>query len=513
MPATYSVCIDWDGDGTFAAVGDDVSKRILARSNLVVQYGRDQARSLAPMAPGKAEFELNNSTRDYSPENALSPLAGRILPARGVRIQATLIGNMYTMFRGRIDEYDVLPAIETKSVRITALDPMAQFKNSQVSVDLLFSVTTGQAINAVLDALGWPAADRDIDRGATMIRWYWEENTDGLAALQRIVASEGPGAFVYIDDNNKVVFRDRHHRLTRTASTTSQATFRGSGQEPVMSPPLVYDHGWRDIINSITVAVDERDPASELAEVFTSDRTYSIADGQTLSVRAVASDPFFAAVTPVSGTDYTLASGAVTVTLSRTSGQSTTVFIKATGGPAVLTSLKVRAYPVRVVRTLQVQAEDSTSIGKYGRRAPSLDMPWAGVNDAQSIAEIILAQRAERLPIVTITVGGTDTRLTQQLTRRLSDRITIIDTETGLSAPFYIDRVEHRVIEGGESHVTVFGCEKVPTQPANVFILGSATRGVLGTNKLGKDGLDDPANLFILGSATNGVLGTSLLAH
>ena len=57
--------------------------------------------------------------------------------------------------------------------------------------------------------------------------------------------------------------------------------------------------------------------------------------------------------------------------------------------------------------------------------------------------------------------------------------------------------------------VTV-GLEACPTQVANVFILGSATRGILGTNRLGKQGLDDPSTVFILGSS---LLGTGLLGH
>ena len=57
---------------------------------------------------------------------------------------------------------------------------------------------------------------------------------------------------------------------------------------------------------------------------------------EVLTFTASASDPFINAVTPVSGTDYTLLSGAVTPTLSRTSGASTTITLTAGGGGAVL---------------------------------------------------------------------------------------------------------------------------------------------------------------------------------
>lgn len=518
MPAQYEVRIDWNGDGTFSAVGDDVTKRVLERTTLSMTYGRDQVRALSPISPGEAELEINNQSRDYSPENAASPLAGNVLPGRDLRIQATVAGVTYSLYRGFLDDYDVLPDVETKSVKLSAVDLLGRFRDATVSIDLQSGIRTGAAIGLILDKVGWPAASRDIDPGATVIPWYWEERTDALAALQKLIASEGPGSTAYVGGDGSFVFRDRHHHLTRAASKTSQATFRGGGTspEPIISTPLVYDQGWRDIVNDVTVAVAERQPAAELSAVWTSDATLSIADGETLLLIAEASDPFYSAVPPVAGTDYTPLSGAVSITMSRTSGQSTTLYITASGGPAVLQGIQVRGYAVRVARTVQVKASDPTSQSKYGVRSyPGGDpAPWAGVHDARAIAEMILAQRAERLPIVRIRlVSANDTRLVHQLVRDLSDRITIVDTETGLNAEFYIERIEHTVLENGLFLETVFGCEKVPAQTPNVFILGSATRGVLGTNRLGKDGLDDPANVFILGSATQGVLGTNLLGH
>ena len=502
MPATFDVRIDWSGNSDFTGTGENVTTRTLARTDLVINYGRDQARSLAPIVPGRAEFELDNTSRDYSVDNLSSPLAGLILPARQVRIQATL-GSTYTLFRGHLDDYEVLPDRSSRSVRVSALDMLADFK-TDVSVELQDAVTTGEAIGLVLDALGWPEADRDIDVGATTIRWFWVERADGLTELQRIVNSEGPGAFAHVNESGQFVFRDRHHRLTRSASTTSQATFRDTGTEPLFSGPLVYDHGWRDVINSVTISVDERDPTAELEDVWSSDRTYSVADGQTVPIHAEGSDPFYDAVVPVAGTDYTLVSGTVEITMPRTAGQSTTLFVRGVGGPAVILGLKVRAHPVRVVRTIQGQAEDTASIAKYGRRTYSGEAPWAGVEDAQAIADTILAYRAERLPIVNLrVVNGNDTRWTQQLSRDLSDRITIVDAETGLSGDFFIERIEHRISDAGLFHETVFGCEKVPTAGTSLFRFDVAGAG-FNDGKFGATGLDNASTMFRFDTASQG---------
>ena len=161
---------------------------------------------------------------------------------------------------------------------------------------------------------------------------------------------------------------------------------------------------------------------------------------------------------------------------------------------------------------MQVLAEDSTSIARYGRRSwpTDRDPVYASLPDATSIAAIVLAHRAVRLPTVTLTVKGNDARLLHQLSRDLSDRVRIVEPETGLDADFWIEQIEHTI---GAEHVTRFGCEKIATQPVGVFIIGSATRGVLGTNTLGRAGLDDPATVFILGSVTQGVLGTNITGH
>jgi hypothetical protein len=509
--ATYDLRIDWANNDSFTDTGDDVTSRVLGREPVSISYGRESQRSSSQVQPGQASFALNNISREYSPENGSSPLAGNILPARPVRIQATHLSNTYTLFRGHTDNFDVIPERLERAVKVTCLDLFAKFREATISTDLYFSITTGQAIGYILDAIGWPAADRDLDNGATTIRWWWEEGTDAFQALERVVNSEGLPALVTVDADGKFVFRDRHHRLTRTASKTSQATFRDAGAEPKFSAPLVYDQGWRDVINSVTLSVDERVPDGELSNVFETERIYSVSDGQTLPIRAESSDPFTGAVVPEEDTDYALRSGTITLTLSRTTGSSATIFVKAIGGSAIIDGMRLRAYPVRVASTFQVHAEDSTSIDRYGRRSYSQDAPWAGIHDAEAIAQIILAHRAERLPVVTFrVVNGNDTRLTQQLSRDLSDRVTIVDAETGLSDEFFIERIEHTISEAGRFHETVFGCEKVPSQPTDVFKLDV---GQLDVNRLGVEGLSDPTTVLLLDDATQGKLDEALLGY
>lgn len=490
----HDVRIDWNGDGDYSDTGEDVSADALDTGGLTVQYGRDQNRSQSPMAPGQMAFELNNASRDYSPANTSSPLSPNVLPARALRYQITHDSVTYTIFRGHTDNYDVQSL--SKLVSLTALDALADLRGTEVSTELHHGIRTGAAVGLILDAIGWPAADRDLDSGATIIPWWWLDRTDAYQAMEDVLASEGLPALLTVDANGKVIFRDRHHRLTESASLTSQATFRDATTEPILSG-LTYDQGWRDIVNSVTLSVDERRPAGVAEAVWSSDQIYSVTDGETVTVRTQPSDPVLDAITPVEDVDYRVRSGTVSIALSQTSGTAISILITGVGGPAEIDQLQLRAYPVSVRRTVQIHVEDSASDDAYGMRAPGLDAPWVGVHDALSIAEITLAHRAEPLPIVRMLLDGgdNDTVLAEQLGRDLSDRVTVIETETAINDDFFLERIEHTVSDGGGRLATVFGLEQAPTQIDSAFTFDVAGRG-FDDGKFGKTGLSDPDNIF-----------------
>lgn len=489
--------------------GEDVTSRLPERSEVTVEYGRDQARSLSPARPGEAEFELDNESRDYSPENTGSPLAGKVGPGRNLVLQATHDSKAYTLYRGHLDDFQVHPDKGDWSVSFSALDGLARFKSVKVSTALYPAVRTGEAIGYVLDALGWTAG-RDIDLGATTIRWWWEENENAFEVLERLVNSEGPGAFMHIGTAGEFIFRDRHHRLTRTASTAVQATFRDSGAEPLFEQPFEYDYGWRDIINHVEFRVDERAVAAGSEAVWTDSEQYRLASWETRQFHAAFEHPVHSIYTPTNGAaatnpDFVVSAGSIlSITLSRTSGQSVTITVSAGVSGATVDSMQLRGFFVGVVRTVIVSAEDTTSIAKHGRRTYDEDVPWLGRNDAAAIADLILGQRAERLPIVRIrTVNSSSTALTQQLARDLSDRVRIIEAETGLDSEFYIDQIEHRISENALLHETVFGCEEIATLPGNVFMFDVTGRG-FNDGVFATTGIDDHTKVFRFDHATQG---------
>ena len=181
--------------------------------------------------------------------------------------------------------------------------------------------------------------------------------------------------------------------------------------------------------------------------VWSTTTPYTLANGQSITLTATASDPFFNAITPQNGVDYTKTGpGNLQVTLSRTSGQSVAVTYYAIGGTVSLSKLQLRATSLPVTQTVTVAQSDSTSVGQHGQQNYPSQCPWAGVEDVLAIAEIVLLRYAQRRPVVEFTVSASDpVHYVHVLTRTLSDLINVQHDELGLNAPYFIEHIAHTI--------------------------------------------------------------------
>jgi hypothetical protein len=508
-PDGIRVEVDWSRDGDYTTVGDNVTALVRPQQGAVTaEYGRDQVTALAPTVSGRGSLVLDNRDRRFSPRAATllngsaNPLYGKIKPARPVKITRTISSTDYVLFLGHTDDNPINPDPELKNVSLSLLDSLADFRGQTISTGLYSGVRTGQAIGYILDACGWSATLRDLDAGATVIPWWWEDGTDALTALEKIIRSEGPPALLTIGADGAIVFKDRHHRLLDSASVTSQGTWRASGQlEPVMQRPFSYDESWTNIVNTGTASVDVRLP-QELQPVWTSDVTLSLSAGESKLITASASDPFYGAVAPVAGIDFTVVSGTVNTSLIRSSGASATIIYTAVGA-AVITALQLRAQPITVAYTVQVSASDVDSIADFGSRSFPGDLPWCSPDDAQAVLSTAVAQRSQPLPIVSarFLIGRNITKAAAILVRDLSDRVTIIEPETALNNDFYVESIGHE-LSGVHDHAVTFGLEAIPAGISPMFRFDTTGAGFNDGKFSG--GVDDPTTMFLFDDATAG---------
>lgn len=503
----YSVQIDWNNDGDWTDGNEDVTEDVAAVAGVAIQYGRDAAKTLSPTAGGTAGMELDNVSEKYTPANEASPLYGLLLPGRPVRMQVTIGPSTYSLFYGHTDDSPLDPDITQQSVTMSMLDGLAKVRGQNVSTSLYRGIRTGEAIGYVLDAIDWPVGMRDLDMGATVLPWWWCSEVDAYEAIVELVKAEGPPALLSIGPAGEITFRDRHHRLLEASSRDVQAYWSARSLAEGSRVTL----SWGDVINRVEFEVQEREPDPELSAVWQTEDVVTLTPGESYVYRVIASEPFTDAVTPVANTDFVILTGGLaSITLSRTSGQRVSITVTADANHTQIMGMALRAIAIPVRRTWVVQAEDTTSIAKYGRRSwPDSSGP-ASVHDARAQAALIIDRHADPLPSLTarfVATSGSD--LGHQVARDLSDRVEIPD-HTALGGQWFIDSISHR-FDGRVGHETVFTCERARAIGATEerFTLGSATDGVLGSNKLGRIQSIEAHNVLILGSASNGVIGTN----
>jgi hypothetical protein len=464
----YQLAVDWANNGNYTSTGDDVSKYVLSDPELAVAWGRQDDLISTQTTAATLTFALNNIDKRFSPGNTSSPLgSGNVRSGRKVRLQY-LTGGTTTLFEGVIDKHSVDPNHPARAYTAECLDLWGRPADEKLSTDLYSGIRTGTAVGIVLDEIGWTGG-RDIDAGATIMPWWWAEDESAADAIEKLVDSEGIPAVAYVAAGT-FVFRDRHHRITRTASQTSQATFTNKISPPGSGPAgafkiekgtFQYDHGQDSIVNSVSFTVDQRRPVKPGVVWSTEDQIVVPASGSTV-LHVQADSPFYSAAVPVEDTDFTVLSGSSpTVSLSRTSGQA--VIVNLTGGAstAVLDGFALRATSVPVAQTVKVTASDATSItANQGEHTWTRDVPWANAYDAQAIADKIVAAWKDPHPRIVFTIPTfTPAYLTQILARAISDRITVRDDDTGTNTAYVIERLEHRITKLGAIHRLTVWCQ------------------------------------------------------
>jgi hypothetical protein len=278
--------------------------------------------------------------------------------------------------------------------------------------------------------------------------------------------------------------------------------------------PFEYEIGWRDIVNDVQLPIGERVPNPGITTVWESQDTISLAIGEAAQVRIETSDPFLdgQAISSALGDIVYTGAGIPTISLSRTSGQSTTATITAVGGGINVTYLRMRARSLPVAKTILVAASDSTSIARHGDRSYQEDVPWAGQHDAFAVAQLLLAQYAERRPTVSVRIVSSDlAHHLEVVGRQISDLITIRNSELGLYGDFFIENVRHTLARmaaqddcPGPVHYATFGCEQSGIVIAdNPFTFDLADAG-FDDGVFDPTAADNPATVFIFDDATQG---------
>lgn len=501
-----TIQVSWDGSGAYDGPYDTVTLDVAAEPGLTVTGGRDGAQQLSPPRVTSGHFELINEGGKYSQENPTSPVYQRVEPNRPVRYSVTYgeagvwdepaiwdDGGLWdgladiTLGAQMIDEIGERNPWGDRRVSISTIGIETLLTRAPVTVPLMTNPRIDECITAILDAAAWPLSARSIEVSDTTLLYWWCDAKEPWSALLELLASEGPGTFG-VDRDGNFIFQSRNHRTIASASTTSQATFYDTRVPGAYYyTDLTYSPQYRSLYNRATYTTRRRE-AGALQKVWEYGATVTLSAGQSTTLIARPTDPFTSAVSPASGTDYTVSAGSATVTLTYTSGLAAFIEIVAGGSGATIdgvtsTGIQLRASPLTVLAetTVTNRVDASASIARYSP-IPGADIPltlsiagWPEIDGAaaQAVCDAwVLRQQFPRASVQFVIPNADLAHIGQILSRRVSDRLTLVQATTGLETDVWINALEVRVFgfDGARCELVV-GAEKCDTLTGGVWDL------------------------------------------
>lgn len=475
-PIAWTIEIDWDNDGIYT----NEAHRALS---LQLERGRDGI--LGEMEPGKLTVLLDNGDGRYTPSNTASPLYPYILPRRNIRVKATYRSQEYSLFCGIID--DIRPSSSAhKVVAITATDRMRWLVGREATIQLAENIRTDEAIGLLLDAVGWPAGDRELEAGETTLRYFWFSRV-ARVGIDELVRSEH-GAF-FVDGSGKAVFRNRTSYI---AGTSTEDIDESMVSEAVGSQP------WDLIHNNILVrAYPTR--LADMAVVWELTETgLQLTAGESVEIWVEYVDshnnrcPAKDVQTPVANTDYTAntaedGSGSdmtpyLSVTLYAYSETAKLVLRNTHASQALyVTKLQLRGKAIER-KAVGIRREDSASQAEYGESRLTVDVPWLqDTATATSIADMLISFYASPRTHVLA-------RLTHRpdpcLGLELMQRVRVVLPSLGVAEEMRVGKIQHRTGITMQELITTLELE--PCDNTIYWLLGVSGYSELGvTTRLG----------------------------
>lgn len=154
-PTTWSIAIDWDRSGSFDGTNDDVTDEVISARWFL------GARKPYQDTPDDSMLTLvlKNADQRFSPENASSPLTGKLSPFKPVRIQSNDGLVTHTHWLGWIET--IQPAVNfngERTVEITAAGPMQFYKAAETALPLQENMRTDEIIAELIKEVVIPPA-------------------------------------------------------------------------------------------------------------------------------------------------------------------------------------------------------------------------------------------------------------------------------------------------------------------------------------------------------------------
>lgn len=552
MTTSWTIAIDWDRNGNYTDAYDDVTSRVITAKWFL---GMEQPYRDA-VDNSTLELVLDNSDKRYSPENNDSPLSGKLVPFRPVRIQSddgSGQGQPRTHWVGWVES--ILPDVNKNGkrlVHLVATGPLQFFKaaetklklqtnkrSDEIIAELIKEVVIPPALTDawILGRVGFselgnttklanitaysnlydPSSNPNGEKGLktlAMAADNWvrqgglsdveQDSFDVYHAISDITAAER-GKFLF-DREGKVLFWNRHHLLDdrRPAALTlddgmTDMAYTYAGIDRCKNEVIAVCH-------PRTIGATTNDILWQLG-----DAIIRVEPGKTRDVYVKYEDDSKNRIgaQEVTVTDLEFESGTASVTVEENANGANLKFTNAGTVAAIIKKCIVRGRKITDSGQMEARATDDASIIDYGRRSLRINLPSIDdLEDAQDIADFERTRRGKpRGMVSTVTVlshaklgGG---QHAHQLARTIGDLVTIKETQSGHQSEYYIIGEAHELMNGGEVLKTIWYLERQHTYAA------PKVQDIQPADLLAYWKLADESGTTMLDSSGNGRNGTA----
>ena len=152
---TWTIAVDWDRNGDYSSTHDDVTNRVIQVNwflGMRKPYQDKADNSILAMV-------LDNADRRFSPENPASPLSGKLVPQRPVRVQSNDGATIRTHWVGWLEA--VQPSVGRygeRVVKILANGAATFYSATETALPLQQNKRTDEVIAGLIKEVVIPPA-------------------------------------------------------------------------------------------------------------------------------------------------------------------------------------------------------------------------------------------------------------------------------------------------------------------------------------------------------------------
>lgn len=393
MRPTFTLDVDWNMDGTYDSLDN-------GRMMTSLRVRRGKRNVIKPNGDGFEEDEAGQMITSlvdlydwYNPFVNTDVGAGKYFRLR----VNTPSGQTFSLVTGKLNEPVMNEGRGTRRMQLTGGDGWNTLRDqtNRVNIELQEDLYGDDAMNLLLDAIGWPTLwGRDLSGGVDLHQYWYAQDKSAASALYDLTFSEMGS--MWIAGDGKVTFRNRHFADSSLFTITDNDVYMGSVK--ILDP-------WDVVRNSIRVTASKYEIQSAV-QLWSSIDVIWLNPGETR-------DDIFATYTyngegvigtniiqPVAGVDY------IANTQSDGSGVNITADFSVVATPfsnaAKLTvqNNHVSALGYLILNKLRgdaltkkgetSEANDSLSQGRYQIRSLDLSYEWIqNINVARAVARFL----------------------------------------------------------------------------------------------------------------------------